>query len=275
MFQFELKRGFDRKFYLAVIVGCIITVSDFVISCGPMVRNVLEMMQETEFGRMLMNKTNYSISVMECFMGIRMSSLSYVYFFILPLLCSMPYTDSYCQDRMGYINMLAGRAKFVDYARSKMLITFLSAGCTAVIPLLVNLLLCMCFFPFLKPVSLIGRYSVMGESVLDKVFYGHPAIYLLIYMVFVFILYGLLNCVSITAVRIEVNSLAAFLSPFAVYYITHTIVVWIFNRTEWSPLRYAYFPNFKKEAIVGVGVELLILILSALFSYMVVRKKDV
>lgn len=275
MFQFEFQRGFSRRFYIAIAIGSMIAILDFILSSGSMVRNVLEMVQESHFGKMLIEKTNYSISVVECFMGIRMSSLSYTYFFILPLLCAIPYSDSYCLDRTGYVSFLTGRMEFLHYVRSKFLISFLSAGCTAVIPLLLNLVLCMCFFPFSKPISLIGRYSVMQDSVFQNIFYEHPVMYIFLYLTFVFILFGLLNCVSIIAVRIENNSLAAFLTPFAIYYMTHTAVAWIFNRTEWSPMRYSYFPNFKNQAIAGVGFEIFILLIFILTGYKMVKKRDV
>lgn len=274
MYSSELKRGFGLKFWIAVIAGCIIAVMDFILSCGPMVRNILNMVNETEFGLSLMEKTNYSISTMECFMGIRMSSLSYVYFFILPILCALPYADTYSTDRNGYINAYMGRVSSGKYGRSKMLCSFLSAGCAAVIPLFLNLILCLCFFPFTKPVSLIGRYSVMSNSFLEKVFYEFPAVYLLIYLSFIFLFFGLLNCVSIIAVRVEANSLVAFLTPFALYYLVHTVLIWAFNKAYASPIRYSYLPTFYTEALPDVCIQFMILVLMAVLGYLIMRKKD-
>lgn len=267
MFQFELKRAFGRKFFIAIIIGCSIAICDFIFSCGPMVKNVLAVINNTTTGREILDKTNYSINIWECFMGLRMSPLSYTYSFILPLLCAFSYNESFVTDRKGYLSIIAGRTNIKEYAFCKVFFGFITAGIVAVIPLIINFILCACFFPFGKPISAVGRYSVLHVSILDDKFYSNTLEYLLIYFVFTFIFYGLLNCVHILGCRVENNNLIAFILPFALYYLTNAMCVWILNDNSLSPMIYTYLPTFYKSNVGKILFQLSILLIIDFLSY--------
>lgn len=268
MYRFESKRAFGRSFFIAIGIGCIIAICDFVFSCKPMIKNMMEMVNSTVIGKELIEKTDYSICVWECFMGLRMSPLSYTYSFVIPLLCAFAYNGTYVKDRNGYLSGIVGRTSVREYAACKMIFGFVTAGCIAVVPLILNFIVCMCFFPLVKPVSAVGRFSVLYVSVLDNIFYENTFIYFIIYMIFVFVFYGLLNCTYIIGCRVENNHLIAFILPFGIYYITNAVCIWIFNDSSWSPMVYTYFPTFYKSAAICVMFQMIVLLLADFVGYM-------
>ena len=57
------------------------------------------------------------------------------------------------------------------YYMSRYIVTFISAGLVAVIPLVFNLMVVMCFLPWGTPVRATGLYPVVTGNVFENVFY--------------------------------------------------------------------------------------------------------
>ena len=66
---------------------------------------------------------------------------------------------------------------------SRYIVTFISAGLVAVIPLVFNLMVVMCFLPWGTPVRATGLYPVVTGNVFENVFYNYPLLYVIIYLI--------------------------------------------------------------------------------------------
>ncbi len=69
------------------------------------------------------------------------------------------------------------------YYMSRYIVTFISAGLVAVIPLVFNLMVVMCFLPWGTPVRATGLYPVVTGNVLKMYFI------IILYCTLLFILY--------------------------------------------------------------------------------------
>ncbi len=74
-----------------------------------------------------------------------------VYFFIFPLLISIPYGWSYCEEKKnGYIGAVVAKAGKTSYFLAKYIAVFLTGGLAMVIPLFLTFYLPCCFFLLLR-----------------------------------------------------------------------------------------------------------------------------
>lgn len=205
------------------------------------------------------------------------SSGKFYYFWItiLPLLCVLPYGVTYLQDKKrGLINQLIYRMGKRNYYFSKFIACFLSGGTVAVIPLIINLLLCMCFLPLGLPILSTHFYPIGKIHAFSEVFYSRPALYVLIYLGFTFLLFGLLTCLCMTLALVVENQFALMLTPFALYYALHTFSIVGLNRIEWSIMNNANLYLVNKDTLYVYIIELVVLFLLDI-CVMIKIKKDV
>ena len=126
-----------------------------------------------------------------------------VYFFIFPLLISIPYGWSYCEEKKnGYIGAVVVKAGKTSYFLAKYIAVFLTGGLAMVIPLIFNFLLAMLFFPVATPQPIYSTiYGIYYSSLMSDLFYTYPFLYVFFYLTLDFVYCGLLACICLAVSR--------------------------------------------------------------------------
>ena len=121
-----------------------------------------------------------------------------IYFFVFPLLVTIPYGWSYCEEKTsGYIRSMVVKAGKKNYYLAKYTSVFVSGGLAMIIPLLFNFLLTSLIFPAITPEVIYDTTTgVFGESLMSNVYYTNPLVYVSIYLLIDFVFCGLIACIS-------------------------------------------------------------------------------
>lgn len=170
------------------------------------------------------------------------------------------------------INQLILRCKNKkDYYITKFIVTFINGGTIAAIPIMASLIISMCVAPWGIPVYSVSFYSVGKRAVFAELFYKHPELYVIIYITYVFILFGLLNCLCLTVGFFEENKYAVILVPFLVYYGSSFIMKYLFGSTA-SLMTTSGMMLLYKDIAVYVAVQIFIVFVVDLLFFMKIKK---
>ena len=70
------------------------------------------------------------------------------YFYFIGIIVALPFGISYVRDKnSGYIKNICNRVEKKKYLKAKFISTFISGGCTAVIPLIIDFLIVRLIIP--------------------------------------------------------------------------------------------------------------------------------
>lgn len=144
-----------------------------------------------------------------------------LYFFVLPLLAAGPHAGSYAEDRAGgYASQVAIRTERHTYLLAKITSIFLSAGCIAVIPLVINLLASCLVLPALVPQVGTALFPLFQDSLMSELYYTHPFAYVAAYFAIDFVFIGLLTTLALVPSLVLTRSFAVSMVPFIIYLVT-------------------------------------------------------
>lgn len=139
-----------------------------------------------------------------------------IFFYLLPLLASLPFAWSYCSDRItGYDAQLYSRAVRVRVFGAKGLATFFSGMVVATIPLLLNFAVLSCLLPAYAP--RFEDYTVVGifaDSLFAWLFYNVPPCYVLAFTLLDGVLAGLWALFVLALSSLSVNRIAIMVVPY-------------------------------------------------------------
>lgn len=194
---------------------------------------------------------------------------------LLPLFCAAPYATTYFADKQnGMINQLCMRSGKKNYYFTKLIVSFVSGGTIAVIPLVVNLLLIMCFLPWGVPVYATHVYAMTEGMLFFDIFYTEPALYVALYLLITFVVFGLINALCLVFAHLVENQYVLTVSSFAIYYGEHAFVGYVFNNYRFSILSNARLLFTKAtDSIILLGIIGLLLAIDMLILIKV--RKDV
>jgi hypothetical protein len=139
-----------------------------------------------------------------------------------------------------------------------MMTLFLSGGVVAVIPMILSLLLNLCVFPLDVPQACTAMYLMSRNVVLSNLFYRHPLIYVFIYILWVFLLVGLLSCSCFVAAFIMENRFVIIIVPFIIYFVTYVCGSMLGSRMAYM-WEYIQLNKFESGKILHVILQLMIL----------------
>ena len=142
-FAVEIKRLIkSRTFWISVCIGCIITVSQFLLFSLP-VKKYLDDFQPMSIGTL-----NPQIWLEKWIGGELVSPQAFFFFLIFPIIAVLPFAASLAFDRSsGYVAQFYIRGQRRNYYTAKYITTFLSGGVAVLIPLVLNIFLTMTVFP--------------------------------------------------------------------------------------------------------------------------------
>lgn len=214
--KLELYRAFHNAgFPIAVFLGSIITVFQFVFRVLPEMNNIVD----------TNSNLSYPLSVFNtCLMLDLGGFYSYLYYNAIILIAVIPFGVSYYTDlREGYIKNVYTRMDRKGYLIGKYIAVFVSAGFVCVIPLILNLLLTSMVMPSLLPQAATGRFSIGGFAMLKEVFYTHPWIYIGIYLLIDFVMTGLFGCMTLVVTKFVYNRYIVLFVPFLLFILVQTV----------------------------------------------------
>ncbi len=273
----ELKRAIvNWKFALSVFIGCVFAALAFVSTPGfTIAKNWVKYMNGDEAAAMVINKMNMVDTPLEIWMPRYGSSSAFysLWIFLLPVLIAIPYSNVYLMEtKNGLINQFTVRVSKKAYYFSKFFALFTSGGLIAVIPLVFNLMLVMCFLPWGIPIKASMLYPMVDGNMFSKLFYTKPALYVLIYLLYTFVLFGLLSCLSIAIDLYKKNRLVAILIPFAVI-VAEEVILTFGLGLERTSLRAAMnMYNLRIDTVVFIAVEFIIMAVVDIWFFLRPRK---
>ena len=273
----EFKRAFcSWGFLVAVLFGCVMAVLAFFNTDGwQLCRYWMRYMSGESAAVSHAVNMGFIDTPLEIWMPRygAYSKFYYLWITILPLLCALPYGVSYLQDKKhGLINQLIYRMDKKNYYMSKFIVCFVSGGTIAIAPLIVNLLLCMCFLPWGMPIRSTSVYPVGEINAFSDVFYTHPLLYVVIYLSLTFVLFGLINCLCLVFALIEDNQFALVITPFVIYFAEHVLLSFGLGSSDISLMSNANLYNVYAKNLQLYLIELLCLLVIDLCIFIKVRK---
>lgn len=208
MIMQEFKRAIKRNTFLfSVIILTAIGISGFLINTNLelSVRNYTEMF--------IMNSSYYSF--LPC--SLENTNVRNIYILILPVICSLAYSDSYFEDKKsGFINYICTRTTKKKYMAKKFMTNFIIGGVTAAIPLIINLILVLLFIPSIEVHPIIGYAVVEPDYLFSNIYYYNPIIYAIIWIGIYFLYGGAYASVSLSTSRWVKNKIIIIISSFII-----------------------------------------------------------
>lgn len=220
------------------------------------------------------NPMTQAFGLFNYWIGGEQTSLGYLLFFTLfPLLAIFPYGWSQClEKKSGYTKMVVVRAGKQRYYLAKYLATFLSGVLVILIPLILNLVITACFVPAVKPSIMYEiYYSISHATMWSGLFYEHPFIYVLLYLLIDSIFAGLFAVCGMAFSILLKNRIASVILPYLCVLALHYGRTLLYNRVyiEISPINFLH-PSCIENPVNGV-VVLLVGTVLALFSFFVLK----
>lgn len=187
--RFELKRAFTNPlFFVASFISIGIIVCHIVFSIIP---------DSAEQG-MYLETVRHPLNVFNRWIGgWPGSAFPSMYFFLLPLLATLPHGSTLYSDRKtGYSSLvvLRGLSSKRFYA-AKYIATFLSGAVIAIVPLLLDFYLTSLVFPQAMPEPSSGMYPIFAYSMWSDIFFSSPYLYVAMYLAVDFVAAGVIACI--------------------------------------------------------------------------------
>ncbi len=202
----ELSRIFcGRGLRLSLAVGVALAASHVALEVVPLSDCILS--------------GNYPLGAYAKWMGGENRSVwPVLYYLLAPALTALPYLGSVSEDiNTGYVKQVILHVTRREYCRVKWVVTFVSAGVVAVVPLLVNFFLTAMVLPAVMPQPGTGGYPLMGCSMWSELFYTHPAVYVMRYVALDALFFGLLATVGLSCSLVTQKGYLCTLCPLLLY----------------------------------------------------------
>lgn len=226
IFKLEIKRAFRNRLFAATL-------------CVAFAICVWHFMENVWIWRMYVYSDTYPLSAYEKWIGADNASVQpLLLYLIMPALCAIPYGRSFYFDvKSGYAAQIISRGKKSDYIRAKYGAAFVSGALIGMIPLVFDFLLTAMVFPMVIPQVGTGTFPVAAMDIMSGVFYTHPLVYNLIFVLIDGCFWGLLNCAVLWAVNFVRNRFWILLTPFIIYIFVFCMVHFV-NRVSLSPVMF-------------------------------------
>lgn len=264
IYKFELKRSIRTPgFYIALLIGSIIAIADWCTYALKFSRHIYTIAQfETA-----KNPMSYPAYVYESWIGGGDSKFSELFFLILPLLVVMPYATSFYSDnKSNFINFICTRTRQKSYFRAKFFATFLTGGMVAILPLILNFLLCATVLPCVLPQIAAGRSLMRPNSTFSNIYYNHPLIYVIFSILIIFVFAGTLAVLALSVVFYAKYIYSVMLFPFVLCLVIMSGAD-LLERYAWQPMNFMN-PAYNSPRLFSFFVETAILLAIVLWEFL-------
>lgn len=208
--KMELTRAFrNRKMALALAAGLALSLWHYFLYIFPL--------------RNFIFSGDYPLSAYNLWLGGECYSLeSTLYYMLIPVLCAMPYGDSWMADCAGSLGgqcMIRGGQK--EFIQTKMAVSVLVGAAVSLLPLSFDFLLTSTTVPAILPKAGLGLSPVREGDRMAGLFYAHPGLYTAAYLALNGLFFGILNLLSMAARLVTTSRYMAVLAPFGFYMVLH------------------------------------------------------
>ena len=182
------------------------------------------------------------------------------FFGIMPVLATFPFIWSFCHDIKHKNRIHLKRHQYIMHYCS----CFLASGTIAAFPLAINFLGALLFVPATKPDSIYDiYYGIFSYDFLSLLFYNAPFLYVIIFILMNFMLYGMIGCLGLSISQATKKTAIPLILPVISLYIIELINRFIFQyiRVEFSPISYLFPANSHKTKLQIVIIELVVLVI--------------
>lgn len=261
IYKFELKRAFKiPSFYLSLIVGCIITIVDWTVYALPQAQSLDVYMAD-------MSQKSYPVSAFIMWIGGERSKFASLYFLILPLLVVVPYAHSfYTDNKSTYINFIVTRVIKKEYFKAKFLAVFLSGGCVAVVPLILNFMMTAMVLPCVNIQTAMGG-KLLPKSSFTEIYYNYPMLFVCISLLMIFIFAGIMAVSSLYIAFYSKWSFSVTLFPFILSLVIMSVAD-LSNMKAWEIMNFLN-PVFQSPRFLPFIIEAVILLCIAVWEFII------
>ena len=198
LFKIEIKRAiFNKNMLIALLIGIVIVLP----------HTIQNLLNEIEIKNYIAEAGLSSgadlTSLYGRWFGMSTDFLAIMFYYILPLLAVYPGAMIYYKDRKS------------GYVKNLYITTFISGGVAVVIPLLTAFLLTSLYALARIPDSLVMN-PVVDINMWSELFFTHPLLYTLGYMLIDFIFGGLFACLAMSVSEFVKHKFSVFISSFLV-----------------------------------------------------------
>ena len=208
MLKTEFTRAFmGYPFWISLSIGSVICIAHIFLVVIPEYQAFLAfpgIMPTSAFGRWI---------------GIwSSSSLDYAYYFILPILATLPYGWSLYDDhKTGYAMHITTRTSKLSYLSSKACAVFIAGGIACTIPLIINFLGTACVLPLFQPDPLAaGSFMIYPIDWQASLFFDNAFAYTALFFLITFITMGFVACSGLAFGCLLPSKTLTLLAPFLV-----------------------------------------------------------
>lgn len=278
-FILDIKRILkSKKFLIIITIGLCISFIQFSIRADyGWWHRIGSFFQTKDLSEYKQFGTNYPHPWYESWIGGEFGTVySYLYYMILPLTATFVFSDSIYADRhSGYCNLLFLRGDKKKYYIARYISAFVSGVICVCIPLIFNMGLCIATLPSIPSDPSSGTSTIITGMMWADIYYAHPMLYELLYMMVTAVFSGLIACIGCGVGDALSSYFLGSLLPFACYVFMDSVCATI-SKYEWSLFaivgacqrsRYITLP------VILIEVGLLLCISSGLFIYSYMRNK--
>lgn len=217
----------------------------------------------------------YPLSTFEKWMGADSASLQpTLYYLIIPIFCAIPYGKTFFFDiKSGYIEQLITRGEKNAYLAAKFIVAFISGAVISVVPLLFDFLLTATTFPTIIPQAGIGTFPLCAADLMAGLFYTHPYLYIILYLLLDAVFFGLINVISIWAVSFVSNGFWIVLMPFLSYIFVFSMLQFV-NLGRFAPFLFLRISQPTRSSWSIIFLELFILIIVSVIFFIWYKKRE-
>lgn len=255
--KIELQRGFkNKKFVIVLAIEFVIVLIHLFHIIFPAITTGIPFLKQY-----VGTKTDFIPGAMYYWIGLNNSMERTILFAILPILGAIPYGSSLFSDYSSkYQNHFMVRENRKNYFFSKLITMFINGGVIGSFPFLLSLYVNLLLLPVEQTLTVQGYFSLCNERIIfSGLFFSHPIIYCFIYILFVFIGFGFINCICYVFSYILSNAAVVMISAFVIYFSSLVIMEFIGSiPVAWQFMR---FNQIKKDDVVYILLQLALMIL--------------
>lgn len=208
LLKMDFKRAiYNRQFVIVIAIGALLSLMQIYMEVIPGVKY---------YG----DGASYFNPFVKWISNDGFNHFTLLFFMLLPVLASLPYSDSYWVDKhSGFNKSIYTRSKKKNYFISRYITNFIIGGIVVIIPLILNFYILMMLLPAVHPS--IFDASLLPKDMFTSLFYFHPYLYVGVYLLLTFIFGGTFASMGLAVSAYCKNRLLVVTTPVLVYISMH------------------------------------------------------
>lgn len=216
----ELYRAIVNKKMLCVLtIESIIVLLYVIYNVIPVITDTIPFLQSEAAA----GKVDYIPGAIYTWLPLRHNSFKSMLNAIIPVLAAIPYGATlFLDENEHYVYHVKTRNNKAKYYIAKLCGFFTSGGIVAMFPFLLSFLISIALLPIEKVLPSFG-IGLGSISLFSDAFYTNTIVYIIIYLLYTFICFGIWNCLCFCGSYLFDNRFVVLLFPFSIYFVLNVI----------------------------------------------------